>query len=165
MSQAFGTNDRISESVDKYGDMIRRICFLNLKNPADVEDIFQEVFLKFFLHYDSFENEEHAKAWLCKVTFNQCKDLRKSFWKNKISSIEDMEISCQNPEQSNVISAVLALPRDWKQIIYMHYYEGMTIPEIANVMNKNSNTVYTNLRRAKERLKINLKEDFLDGIL
>lgn len=165
MSQAFGTNDRISESVDKYGDMIRRICFLNLKNPADVEDIFQEVFLKFFLHYDSFENEEHAKAWLCKVTFNQCKDLRKSFWKNKISSIEDMEIPCQNPEQSNVISAVLALPRDWKQIIYMHYYEGMTIPEIANVMNKNSNTVYTNLRRAKERLKINLKEDFLDGIL
>ncbi|MHB1485757.1 MAG: RNA polymerase sigma factor [Saccharofermentanales bacterium] len=158
-------NDRVSEAVEKYGDMIRRICFLNLKNKADVEDIFQEVFLKLLLHTEPFENEEHERGWLCRVTFNQCKDLHKSFWRRKVESIEDMDIPYECPEQSEEILAVLSLPHDWKQIIYLHYYEEMTIPEIAALLKKNKNTVYTNLRRAKASLKANLEEEFLHGRL
>lgn len=165
MNQTSGTNDRVSEAVEKYGDMIRRICFLNLKNKSDVEDIFQEVFLKFLLNIDSFENEEHEKAWLCRVTFNQCKDLHKSFWRRNVGSIDDMDIPYESPEQSEHIAAVLSLPPDWKQIIYLHYYEEMTIPEIAILLKKNKNTVYTNLRRAKASLKAKLEEDFLHGRL
>ena len=159
MDQTLGTDVRVSEAIEKYSNMIRRICFISLKNMADVEDVFQEVFLKFYLHYDSFQNEEHEKAWLCRVAFNQCKDFHKNFWHKRVSSIEEMEIPYESPEQSYLIEAVLALPADWKQVVYLHFYEGMTIPEIANVMNKNVNTVYTNLRRAKERLKFKLKED------
>ena len=66
-------NDRdISAAIDKYADMVRRICYLSLKNQSDVEDVFQDVFLKFFIHYGSFQNEQHQKAWLCRVAFNQC---------------------------------------------------------------------------------------------
>jgi RNA polymerase sigma-70 factor (ECF subfamily) len=165
LNKTYGTDDQISTAVEKYGDMIRRICFLNLRNDSDVEDVFQEVFLKFFLHADNFENEEHEKAWLCRVAFNQCKDLRKSFWKSRVSSIEDMEIPYESPEQSNLISAVKALPPELKQVIYLHFYEQMTIPEIASVMNKNVNTVYSVLRRAKEKLKSRLKEDYFNGTL
>jgi RNA polymerase sigma-70 factor (ECF subfamily) len=165
LGQSFGTNDRVSEAVEKYGNMVRRICFLDLRNKHDVEDVFQEVFLKFLLHADSFQSEEHEKAWLCRVTFNQCKDLQKSFWRKKVDSIENLEIPYDSPEQSGLMQAVLSLPQRWKRIIYLHYYEGMTVPEIAVLMNKNVNTVYTDLRRAKAQLKLKLKGDFFDGTL
>ncbi|MHB8961944.1 MAG: sigma-70 family RNA polymerase sigma factor [Saccharofermentanales bacterium] len=159
------TNDRVSEAVEKYGNLIRRICFLNLRNKSDLEDVFQEVFLKLLLHEEPFENEEHTRAWLCRVTFNLCKDLHKSFWHSRVGSLEEMDIPYDTPEQSELIPAVLALPADWKEVIYLHFYEEMTIPQIAGILGKNTNTVYTILRRAKVRLRGNLEEDFLHGRL
>lgn len=145
--------DDISNAIEKYSDMVRRICFLYIRNYADVEDVFQEVFLKFFMNADAFKNEQHQKAWLCRVTFNKCKDLNKSFWRKKVVSIEQLEIPCENAEQNGVMMAVLQLPADYKEIIYLHYYEGWTIPEIAEITQQNVNTVYTQLRRAREKLK------------
>lgn len=153
MSQSFGTGDDVSAAIEKYADMVRRICFLYLKNRADVEDVFQEVFLKFFLHYDTFESEDHQKAWLCRVAFNTCKDLCKSFWRRKIVSIEGVDFPYETPEQSEIVNAVLALPADQKEVVYLHYYESRSIPEIAQIMQKNANTVYSILRRAKAQLK------------
>jgi RNA polymerase sigma factor (sigma-70 family) len=163
LDQQANQNDRITAMVEKYGDLIRRICFINLRNPSDVEDVFQEVFLKLFIREQPFENEIHEKAWLCKVAFNQCKDVNKSFWRTRVGSIEDLEIPYETPEQEELIPAVLALPPEWRQIIYLHYYEEMTIPEIAGLMGKKINTVYTHLRRAKKRLEGKLKEDDPDG--
>jgi len=165
LSQKPDVNDIVSEAIEKYGNLIRRICFINLKNKADIEDIFQEVFLKLLLHDKSFESDEHEKAWLCRVAFNQCKDLHKSFWHSRVGSIEDMDIPYDTPEQSELIPAVLALPSDWRQVIYLHFCEVVTIPEIAEVLGKNANTVYTYLRRAKLRLKGKLEEDFHNGRL
>lgn len=158
MSQLFGTDDDVSAAIEKHADMVRRICFLYLKNHADVEDVFQEVFLKFFLHYSSFESDEHQKAWLCRVAFNACKDLCKSFWHRSVVSIEDLEIPCETPEQRELMKTVLALPPDQKEVVYLHYYENRTIPEIAEIMQKNTNTVYSILRRAKAQLKKKLGE-------
>lgn len=153
LNQSLGTNDDISVAIEKYANMVSRICFLYLRNKNDVEDIFQEVFLKFFLNAASFNNEEHKKAWLCRVTFNKCKDLCKSTWRKNVSSIEEMVIPYENHEQSVLMNAVLKLPNEYKELVYLHYYEGRTIPEIAEFMQKNTNTVYSKLRRAKARLK------------
>jgi RNA polymerase sigma-70 factor (ECF subfamily) len=153
LSCSFGTDDYISAAVEKYSDMVRRICFLYLKNSMDVEDVFQDVFLKFFLHFDSFENENHQKAWLSRVTFNKCKDLCKSFWRRHVFSIEEIDVPYEAAEQGELIKSVLELPADQKEVIYLHYYENRPIPEIAELMQKNTNTVYSMLRRAKIQLK------------
>ncbi|MGE4483906.1 MAG: RNA polymerase sigma factor [Oscillospiraceae bacterium] len=161
MEQSLGTDDAVSAAIEKYADMVRRICFLYLRNYADVEDVFQEVFLKFFLNAESFQSEDHQRAWLCRVTFNKCKDLCKSFWRNKVDSIEEMEIPYESPTQGELIKAVLELPSEYKEVVYLHYYEGRTIPEIAEIMQKNTNTVYTRLRRAREKLKQKVGETML----
>lgn len=160
MIQTFGTDDRVSIAVEKYADMVRRICFLYLKNKADVEDVFQEVFLKLLLHADSFADEQHEKAWLCRVTFNQCKDLRKSFWHRRVTGMEDLNLPYESAEQIDLLSAIFQLPPQYKQTIYLYFYERMTVPEIAAVLKTNVNTVYTWLRRAKEQLKGKLGEGF-----
>ena len=153
MGQSYGTDDYISIAIEKHANLVRRICFLYLRNDADVEDVFQEVFLKFFLHFDSFENEDHQKAWLCRVTFNKCKDLCKGFWKRRVVSLEGLEIPVENNEQGELIKSVLELSEDQRELVYLHFYEGRTIPEIADIMQKNTNTVYSILRRAKNQLK------------
>lgn len=156
MNKSF--DEDISNTIEKYGDMVRRISFLYFSNKADVEDVFQEVFLQYFLNIDKIHSEEHKKSWLCRVTFNKCKDLYKSFWRKKVVSLDDIEIPFESEEQSELILAVMKLPAEYKNIIYMHYYEGFTIPEIAEVTMKNVNTVYSMLRRAKVKLKKELGE-------
>lgn len=151
-------NDDVSIVVEKYADMVRRICFLYLHNRADVEDVFQEVFLQYLLNADQFTDEQHQKAWLCRVTFNKCKNLCRSFWRKKVVSIEEMEIPYESSEQGEVIKEVLKLPSNYKEVIYLYYFEGWSVPEIAEMKGKNLNTIYSRLRYAKEHLKKKLEE-------
>lgn len=151
-------DDTVAMAIEKYADMVRRICFLYLRSSTDIEDVFQEVFLKYFLNLDKFHNEQHEKAWLCRVTFNKCKDLNRSFWRQKVVPLENLEISYEKQEQGDLIRAVLNLPSKYKEVIYLHYYEGWTIPEIAEIIEQNVNTVYTRLRRAREKLKAKVGE-------
>ena len=151
----------INRAVDEYSDMIRRLCMLHLKNYADTEDIFQTVFLKYALSSVEFENREHEKAWLIRVTINACKDLLKSFFRKRTVSI-DQVINQPAPAaqyHQNVLEAVLSLPKKYKDVVYLHFYEGYTAPQISKILGKNVNTVYTLLTRSKKILKTKLGGD------
>jgi RNA polymerase sigma-70 factor (ECF subfamily) len=73
------TNDSIDQTVEKYSDMVYRLAFAQTKSKCDADDIFQEVFLR-YMKADAFENEEHEKAWLIRVTVNCCKRFWSSAW-------------------------------------------------------------------------------------
>lgn len=160
----FGVNNEIEMVLEKYSDMVRRICFLYLKNSQDVEDVFQEVFLKLLKSENSFESEEHEKAWIIRVTINKCKDILKSFWKKNIFSIENahnVELKFEHKAENELLEVVLALPKKYKDVIYLYYYESYTVPEMAKLLDKKENTIYSNLHRAKKLIKEKLggKED------
>lgn len=154
-----------NRAVDFYGDTVRRICMIHLKNMADTEDIFQTVFLKYVLHTAPFDSPEHEKAWIIRVTVNACKDLLKSFFHTRTVPLDALtETSQEIPEDySEVLEAVLALPEKYKDPIYLHYYEGYTAEEIGRILHKNTNTVYTLLTRARQMLKTRLKGMAEDG--
>ena len=128
---------------------------IHLKNHADTEDIFQNVFLKYVLSSVCFESEEHEKAWFIRVTLNACKDLLKSFFRSHTVSIEEvLEQPAALPEDNReVLQAVLSLPQKYKDVIYLHYYEGYTAPQMSKLLGKNVNTIYTLLTRARQMLK------------
>ena len=111
--------------IDLYADMVRRICFLYLKNEKDVEDVFQDVFLKYILSSTQFANAEHEKAWFIRVTINRCKDLCKSFFKKDIFFLQDIEAlpSSISHDYDDVFQAVLSLPPKYKAVIYLYFYE------------------------------------------
>lgn len=150
---SYGTNDVVASAISKYSDMVRRICFLYLKNQADVEDIFQDVFLKLLQYSGKFENEEHEKAWLCRVTLNKCKDFHKSFFRKNVCSIDDVDLFIEDKVENEVMRAVLSLPKKYKDVIYLFYYESYTVPEIAKMLEQKENTIYSQLHRAKAILK------------
>lgn len=128
---------------------------IHLKNIADTEDIFQTVFLKYVLSSVVFENEEHEKAWIMRVTINACKDVLKSFFRSRTVSIDELveQPAALMEDNSSVLEAVLSLPEKYKDVIYLHYYEGYTAPEIGKILGKNTNTIYTLLTRARQMLR------------
>lgn len=147
--------EETNQVIERYGDTVRRLCMIHLKNEADTQDIFQTVFLKYLLHDRPFESREHEKAWFIRVTLNACKDLLKSFFRSRTVPLEELTNKAADltDEAREVLNAVLALPQKERDVVYLHYYEGYTAPEISRLLGKNVNTIYTNLARARERLK------------
>ena len=146
------TEQEAQRAIAKYADTVRRICMVHLKNYHDTEYIFQTVFLKYVLSSDVFENEDHEKAWFIRVTINACTDLLRSFFRRHTVSIDEIEEPSDSgnlSEDSAVRSAVLSLPAKYKDAVYLHYYEGYTAAEIASLLGKKENTVYTLLSRAR----------------
>ena len=126
-----------------------------LKNDADVEDVFQEVFLKYLLHPSSFESDAHEKAWLIRVSINACQDLLKSFFRRRVRSIEEVttEPFYMQEEEKELLEVVLQLPPKYRNVIYLFYYEGYTAVEIAGILKRSENTIYTWLDRARKELR------------
>ncbi len=149
------SEQEVNRAIERYADTVRRICFVHLKNRADTEDIFQTVFVKYLLRSEPFASEEHERAWIIRVTINACKDLLRSFFRSRTVPLEELtdQAAPNDREQREVLQAVLALPVAYRDVIYLHYYEGYTAPEIAGILGKNVNTVYTRLTRAHGLLR------------
>ena len=126
-----------------------------MERHADTEDIFQTVFLKYVLSSTVFESEEHERAWFIRVTLNACRDLLKSFFRSRTVPLEALEPvpASLPPDHREVLEAVLALPENCRDVVYLHYYEGYTAPEIGRLLGKNVNTVYTLLNRSRGMLR------------
>lgn len=150
-----------AEAIDRHADMVRRLCLIHLKNQADSEDVFQTVFMKYALSSVVFENEEHEKAWFLRVTINACRDLLRRFFRSRTVPLEELiELPDETSGDSReVLRAVLELPDKYREAVYLHYFEGYTAPEIAGLMRKNVNTVYSLLARAKKLLRGRLGGD------
>ena len=150
-----------NRAIERYADTVRRICMIHLKNHADTEDIFQNVFLKYVLSIAVFESEEHEKAWFIRVTINACRDLLKSFFRSRTVSLDTLldQPAELTQEDHTVLEAVLALPPKYRDVVYLHYYEGYTAPQIGQILKKNVNTIYTLLGRAKQALRETLGGD------
>ncbi len=71
------------EIMEKYGDMVYRICLTITGNTEDAGDSFQETFLRLVKNQDKIKNEEHLKAWLICVATNCSKTTVSSFWNRK----------------------------------------------------------------------------------
>ena len=153
------SEEEANRAIRLYADTVRRICMVHLKNYSDTEDIFQTVFLKYVLHSKPFESEEHEKAWIIRGTVNACRDLVKSFFRSRTVSLDQLIEKPQDmPEDhSDILEAVLELPARFRDVVYLHYYEGYSAPEIGRILKKNPNTVYTLLARARQLLKTRLE--------
>lgn len=155
------SEQEVNRAIEEYSDMIRRLCMIYLKSYADTEDIFQTVFLKYVLTSVSFESKEHEKSWFIRVTINACKDLLKSFFHSRVTSLDEiLETTAEMREDHReVFEAVVSLPKKYREVVYLHYYEGYTAPEISRILGKKVNTIYTLLTRSRQILREKLGGD------
>ncbi|MDD4776360.1 MAG: sigma-70 family RNA polymerase sigma factor [Syntrophomonas sp.] len=160
-----GHDDLIAAALQKYSDMVYRICFIYLGHRPAVDDVFQEVFLKLLQREESFTSPEHEKAWLLRVTINQCKDMLKGFWWKRIDLVENVELPGHEPEERDILREVLCLPQKYKDVIYLYYYQDYTVPQMAELLQRSENTIYSQLHRAREQMRQRLEENGRAGTL
>jgi len=145
----------VYELFEKYSDMVYRIARVQMKNTSDADDIFQETFLRLVRYGDTLESEEHAKAWLIRVTLNNCKKHFSSAWVRHTASMEAVEYTASTEpelERSDLYEAVCSLPYKQKTVIHLHYYEGYSVQEIAALTGRKEGTVKSDLHRARKEL-------------
>lgn len=159
------TNEQFTNIARRYMDTVFRVAFSYMKSRADADDVTQNVLLKLYRTEGDFQSESHLKHWLIRVTINECKSAYRSLWR-KTENIEDYVNSLTMPSQdhSDLLEAVMALPKKYRVAIYLFYYEGYSTREIAELTGTPEATVRTHLARGREKLRQSLTEaDFYDG--
>lgn len=154
------TKERFIQLAQVHMDHIFRLAFNCLKSRADADDVTQTVLLRLYETDKTFDSDDHLKYWLVRVTINECK----KYWRSPWWRTEDFEdyansLIADEPQDSSLFDAVMALNQKYRIVIFLYYYEGYTIEEIAKLLNLPRGTIGTRLKRARERLKKNLSEE------
>ena len=148
--------------VEKYADTVTRICFVNLENRADVEDAWQNVFIKLFKSKKLWSKpEEELRKWLVTVTLNECRDIKRKLFHRNHYDIDELDVSYSEDFNKEVIRAVRDLPLKYLQVIELYYFEGYSVAEISDILSANENTVKSRLKRGRELLKGELSDEQL----
>ena len=136
---------------------IYRLCFTFMKCEADAEDCTEDIFVKVLTGNMFFEDQTHERKWLTIAAINLCKDRLKSYARKNVGSVDDeMMPDIAAPEQedySQVRDAVIALPPNHKDVIWLYYYEGYSTDEIAHMLDRPSSTIRNRLKDARKKLK------------
>lgn len=146
----------ISRVLQIYGNMLYRTAYLLLGNPHDVQDVLQEVLLRYMEKAPVFASSEHEKAWLLRVTSNCCKDCLRFRIRHSYINLEQIQEFFPAPENRQLVQELYALPAKWKTVLLLHYFEGYPVKEIAEITGLSENAVKKRLQRAREALKLNL---------
>ena len=151
---------QFNNAVEQFQSMVYRTALHALGNPQDADDAVQEVFFRLFREKKPFEGQEHLRRWLLRVTVNYCRDVLKSPWRKRRASLEEFPetpvFDC--PEQACLYREVMALPEKYRTVLYLFYYEELTVREIGELLGLKQSAVTTRLSRARERLRETLGE-------
>lgn len=156
------SHDDINNTIEQYSDTIFKIALSYTKYKDTSEDILQDVLIKYMTDPTDFQGEEHKKAWLIRVTINECKKFFRSVWNTRKIALEDI-YPFNEPEKHDVFYAVMELPTKYRIVIHLFYYEGMPISEISTVLNMNENTIRSRLHRGRKILKTILEVEYEYG--
>ncbi|UOQ44434.1 sigma-70 family RNA polymerase sigma factor [Halobacillus salinarum] len=162
----------IEQWVRDYGHDLKWLAYSYVKDHSIAEDITQEVFIKAYQKYSSFNQNSSVKTWLFKITINLCKDhLKSSYFRRVVKKGADLfrslPASDESPEQyvigrsddEELLNHVLQLENKYREIIVLYYFEEFQIKELAQVLNLSQNTVKTRLRRARQLLQEQLTSE------
>ena len=140
--------------VVTYADMILRLSYTYLHTTADAEDICQTVLLRAMTSAPVFSGPEHERAWIIRTTINACKDVLKSAARRTTVALEAAGTpEAPAPPDTVVSDAVARLPHDQREAIYLHYYEGYPIAEVARLVGASEAAIAKRLSRARATLR------------
>ena len=159
----------MDDIMQEYGQDLLQLVYAYVKNQAMAEDLTQEIFVKCYQALPTYKGKSTIKTWLWRIAINHCKDYLKSWYNQKVLARTDelfsLQESKENVEQTviqqdedaRLAEIVMQLPVLYREVIYLFYFEMLAIKEIAQVLEINSNTVKTRLRKGKALLKERLE--------
>ena len=145
----------IETLFEQYRDDVYRLALSYTKSVQDAEDVCQTVFLK-LMEQKRIEGGKE-RAWLMQVTANRCKNLLRSGWWKRTVPMEEA-LPAPDPQYTDTWDIVMALPPKYRVLVYLRYYEELTIREMAELLHISQSAVTTRLSRARQMLREQLQE-------
>ena len=141
--------ETFADYVEKYRNTVFRVAYSYSGSPQDSEDITQEAFLKLYKSEERFTADENVKAWLIRVSANEAKNfIRRNALRRKEPISENI------PEEDYELSEIMkGLKRDYRVVIYLHYYEGYSVKELSKILKISESNVKVRLKRGRDKLK------------
>ncbi len=154
----------------EYGDQLARLAYSYVKEREIAKDLVQNTFVKCYTKLENFRHESTIKTWLYRITINECKDYLKSwsykksrmmelYSANKNISLSSEEEAMEKWEKGRVKSTIFTLPPKYREMIFLYYYEELTMEEIAELLGLSISTVKTRISRGRERLKLEMERN------
>ena len=155
------TTEEMTALVEDCGDELFRLALVYLGSREMAEDAVQESFLKIFRHYRPGP-EANPRAFARKVLVNTCRDLLKSSWRRRVDLVAEypeqwMDRQPPGQEPGMLLQEVMKLKPIYRQVILLHYYEGLQVGQIARLLHCPQPTVSIRLRRARQKLEQGLE--------
>ncbi|NLA52947.1 MAG: sigma-70 family RNA polymerase sigma factor [Clostridiales bacterium] len=151
----------ISRLMEQHGDGLLRFCYLNLGDVQLAEDAVQETFVKAYQKYHTFRADCSEMSWLCAIAVNCCRDIRRSTWFRHESgrSIEELpETGVEWKDYDDtLLNEVMNLPGKYREVILLHYFQGISLREISQTLSVNESTLSSRLKRARKKLRSKLE--------
>ena len=147
---------QLEEAYNTCGTAVYRLAMVYLGRRADAEDVTQEVFLRLLCRAPTFADGEHRRRWLLQVTANLCRDQLRGFWRRRVTELDD-SLPAAAPEERTALDAVMALPEQYRLHIHLHYYEGYSVAEMAEILKLGQSAAKMRLKRGRELLKMELE--------
>ena len=163
------SRDDFEQVLELYNKMVYRLAYARTGSVQDAEDVLQEVLLRYIRADKTFNDEEHRKAWLLRVTVNCSKTLVTSSWNRRrageetndnLMGAEDRQLE-QWDTNNAVLEAVRSLPEKYRVVVHLFYYEELTVEEIGRITGAGLSAVKTRLHRARNMLREILGEEEL----
>lgn len=161
----------IDQLMREYSDDILHLVYTYVKNRTIAEDLAQEIFIKCYEKLNQFNQQSTIKTWLYRIASNHCKDYLRSWHYRKITlsnkvfdhipskSKQVEEEVIKHSEENSLTNAIMNLPLKYREVVFLHYYEELSLKEISKITSVNINTLKTRLKRAKELLKDKMIEE------
>lgn len=156
--------------VDRYKHMVYTLALRMVKNKEEAEEVAQDVFFKVYQGLDRFKGDAKFSTWLYKIAYNRSLDYVKkqnrgldtspidAFTERYVRSLDNTLEGLEREERSKTIKeAMQELSPDDSFLITLHYYEELSLSEVAAIMDENANTVKVRLFRSRKRLAEILK--------
>lgn len=164
------TNMEMQRLINDYGNELLRLCTLYLKDRHLAEDALQETYIKVWQKYSTYRFEANERTWITRIAINVCKNYLRTAWFKKTETTDIMEIFKgsskeykQLEESIDIMQAIQGLKEKYRTVLLLYYYEEFSVKEIADILNTKQSTVLSLLRRGRNQIKDNLKNDYWEG--
>ena len=147
------TDDSIEGVVNRYSNMLFKLCFTVLCNNADAEDAVADTFLRYITKPPFFQDEEHTKAWLIRVATNICKDMHRFNKRHNYIDLDELYSYSKTNDNNEILLEIMNLPEKHKTVIHLFYIEGYNTNEISKILSISPSAARKRLQYARDRLK------------
>ena len=154
------TNRRAEHFLKDYGNAILRLAYSYVHSMADAEDVLQDTLIRVLEADPVFENASHEKAYLLTTAANVAKNKIDYNRRREADELNEELVADGREDLSFVWEAVKGLPENSREVVHLFYQEGYQTAEIARILGRKESTVRSDLKRARERLREILKEEY-----